>query len=340
MIRNKKIAFSISLVCFAALISGISIFLFHQARVFINTPLVQTGTEKIFAIAPGQSLKSIAANLEKDNLVSNGDYFVWYAKFKKAATRLKAGEYLLSPSQTPERILTVLLSGKVKLYRLTLPEGLSIKEVAKQAEKSNLCTSEEFIALCKDKDFINSFGIEAASLEGYLFPDTYLFPRKTDCKTLVATMVNRFKTIFLPDWEKRAQKLGFSVYEIVTLASIIEKETGDASERPVISSVFHNRLKKRMRLESDPTVIYGIKNFDGNIKRKHLREKTPYNTYRIKGLPIGPIANPGALSIHAALYPDTTDYLFFVSKKDTTHYFSKNIHEHNRAVRKYQLRKR
>ena len=131
--------------------------------------------------------------------------------------------------------------------------------------------------------------------------------------------------------------MGFTVHEIVTLASIIEKETGEASERPVISSVFHNRLEKGMRLESDPTVIYGIEDFDGNITRKDLRTPTPYNTYVIKGLPPGPIANPGKMSLQAALYPADTEYIFFVSKKDSTHKFSKTLKEHNRAVRKYQL---
>ena len=153
-------------------------------------------------------------------------------------------------------------------------------------------------------------------------------------------MVGHFKNVFTKKWQARAKSLGFSVHDIVTLASIIEKETGDAQERPVISSVFHNRLKKNMRLESDPTVIYGLKNFDGNIKRKHLKMVTPYNTYQIKGLPLGPIANPGALSLQAALNPAKTEYLFFVSKKDTTHQFSKTIQEHNRAVKKYQLRKK
>ena len=153
-------------------------------------------------------------------------------------------------------------------------------------------------------------------------------------------MVGHFKQVFTKKWQQIAQTMNFSVHDIVILASIIEKETGDASERPIIASVFHNRLKKGMRLESDPTVIYGIKNFDGNIKRKHLKMVTPYNTYQIKGLPLGPIANPGAKSLTAALNPSHSEYIFFVSKKDTTHQFSKTIQEHNKAVKKYQLRKK
>ena len=153
-------------------------------------------------------------------------------------------------------------------------------------------------------------------------------------------MTDRFNTVFTPEWKKRAADLKMSVHEIVTLASIIEKETGAESERPLIASVFHNRLKRKMRLETDPTVIYGISHFNGNLTRKDLATPTPYNTYTIRGLPPGPIANPGAKALEAALYPADTQYLFFVSKKDTTHQFSTNIKDHNRAVRKYQLRKR
>jgi UPF0755 protein len=152
-------------------------------------------------------------------------------------------------------------------------------------------------------------------------------------------MVNRFKEVYLAEWHDRASQLNWNVHHVVTMASIIEKETGAAFERPLIASVFHNRLEKKMRLSSDPTVIYGIKDFDGNLTRKHLSTPTPYNTYLRKGLPPGPIASPGAKAIEAALYPADTKYLYFVSKKDTTHQFSTNIRDHNAAVRKYQLRR-
>ena len=153
-------------------------------------------------------------------------------------------------------------------------------------------------------------------------------------------MVRRFQEVFTPAWEERARERKMTVHQVVTLASIIEKETGAPAERPVISSVFHNRLQKDMRLASDPTVIYGIKDFNGNLTRKDLTTPTPYNTYKIKGLPPGPIANPGADAIQAALYPADTDFLFFVSKRDGTHHFSKTYPEHEKAVRKYQLRRK
>jgi UPF0755 protein len=150
-------------------------------------------------------------------------------------------------------------------------------------------------------------------------------------------MVRRFRHFFTDDWKKQAEKLGLSIHQVVTLASIIEKETGAGDERPIIASVFHNRLKKGMRLESDPTVIYGIKDFDGNITRRHLVTPNPYNTYIIKGLPPGPIANPGLKALEAALFPDDTRFLYFVSKKDGSHQFSTSLKDHNRAVRKYQI---
>ena len=312
-------------------------FVYYQFTEFRQHPARVDAGQMLFKISPGQSLETIAIRLEKDGIITNQRFFIWLAMLEKADKKLQAGEYLLSGSQSPDALLTTLLSGKVRLYKLTIPEGLTITEIAGRIEKAGYCSRQAFIELCNDPQVVASFHIKGKSLEGFLYPDTYFFPGQTDCRTVAEAMVDRFKTVFTEEWRTRAKALGMNVYEVVTLASIIEKETGDASERPVIASVFHNRLKKKMRLESDPTVIYGIKNFDGNIRRIHLRTVTPYNTYQIKGLPAGPIANPGALAIKAALYPAETDYLFFVSKKDTTHYFSKTIKEHNRAVRKYQL---
>jgi UPF0755 protein len=336
---NLKILTFALFVLFILFFTG-GLFLYLDVSSFVKEPASPSAAEKVFTIAPGQSLKTIAKNLEKKSIISNKIYFSLFTKFKKAGKKLQAGEYILSAAKSPEQILTILIKGKVKLYRITIPEGLNIKEVAALVEKATLSTQKKFIALCHDKSFISSTGIKANSLEGYLFPDTYFFPRHTSCEKIITTMIGHFKIIFTEKWKTRAKNLGFSIHDIVTLASIIEKETGDAQERPLISSVFHNRLAKNMRLESDPTVIYGIKNFDGNIKRKHLKTVTPYNTYQIKGLPVGPIANPGALSLKAALYPVKSKYLFFVSKKDTTHKFSKTIQEHNHAVEKYQLRKK
>jgi UPF0755 protein len=213
-------------------------------------------------------------------------------------------------------------------------------QIAEAIEQQGIGSKTEFMQFATSPASALSFKIAADTLEGYLFPDTYFFPKGMSAESLAASMVERFENQFLPEWRVRADELKLSIHEVVTLASIIEKETGEASERPIISSVFHNRLKKNMRLESDPTVIYGIEDFDGNITRKHLKTATPYNTYTMKGLPPGPIANPGGASIQAALYPAKTDFLFFVSRKDRTHQFSTTIDEHNAAVRKYQLKRR
>ncbi|MCG8632450.1 MAG: endolytic transglycosylase MltG [Desulfobacterales bacterium] len=307
-------------------------------KAFLNAPAASDAPPRVFTITPGQSLDTIAQNLTREGLITDPLRFKLYTRFKKAATRIKAGEYQLSPAQTPDLILTALLTGRVKLYRFTVPEGLNLDEIALLAQKAGFCTSEKFLSLCRDIKFIRELNLPGHTLEGYLYPDTYYFPKNTGCRAVIKKMTATFDRVFSEKWKKRAKTLGFSVHEIVTLASIIEKETGDASERPLIASVFHNRLKKRMRLESDPTVIYGVDDYHGRIRYKHLRRKTPYNTYQMYGLPLGPIASPGALALEAALYPETSDYLFFVSKNDTTHQFSKNLRDHNKAVRKYQLK--
>ncbi|MEA1968696.1 MAG: endolytic transglycosylase MltG [Thermodesulfobacteriota bacterium] len=319
-----------------------SAFIWHMVQ-FTRTPFssstvkVPEPNKIIFHINPGESLLKISKNLEHEKIIKSSLLFQLYTRFTGDAGRLKAGEYTLSASMPPEKILQLIVKGKVKLYKLTIPEGLTIKETAKLVEKADFGTEENFISAARDKKFAKKMGIKADSFEGYLFPETYFFPKNATAKDIIIKMVKRFNIVFTPQWKNRGKEIGLSLHKIVILASIIEKETGDASERPIISSVFHNRLKKGMRLESDPTVIYGIPDFNGNITRKDLRTITPYNTYKIKGFPLGPIANPGKMSLKAALFPAETNYIFFVAKKDTTHKFSKNIREHNRAVRKYQL---
>ena len=305
---------------------------------FIKTPGSTQSKPVTFTVASGEHVDAIARNLQDQDLISNSTAFKFYVRIKKAGRRIKAGEYDMNSAMSPKAILALLISGKNKLYRLTIPEGLNMEEIAMLVEQAGgLCSSTHFLSICSDIKFINQLKIPGMTLEGYLFPDTYFFSKKTKCKTLIKKMVSTFDTTFNDTWKERAEEMGLSVHEVVILASIIEKETGNAEERPIISSVFHNRLKRNMRLESDPTVIYGVSDYDGRIRYKHLRRVTPYNTYKISGLPAGPIANPGAMALKAALYPAKTNYLFFVSKNDTTHQFSTNLRDHNRAVRKYQL---
>ncbi len=297
-------------------------------------------SEKVITVLPGQHFKMIASQLEGAGIIRDSLRFKLFARFKGYDKRIKAGEYRLSAALSPKQVLEIMVSGKVALYKITIPEGYNLVQIAGIVSKMGLAEAPVFIKSATDPAIVNALGVEADSLEGYLFPDTYHFPKGLPLDEIMGTMVNRFLEIFSTEWQERARQMDMSVHQVVTLASIIEKETGAAFERPLIASVFHNRLAKGMRLSSDPTVIYGIKNFDGNLTRKHLTTATPYNTYLNKGLPPGPIANPGLASLEAALYPAETDYLFFVSKKDSTHQFSTTFKEHNQAVRKYQLRKR
>jgi UPF0755 protein len=306
---------------------------------FINSPADATDNQATFIIRAGETFNELTARLKRKGIIASTTRFRLYSRMTGSDKRLKAGEYSLSATMTPAQILDMLVQGRSILYRLTIPEGYTIDQIAQEIARQGLGTAEEIQRLATNPLVAQSYAIEAQTLEGYLFPDTYYFPKDVEPAKIIAKMVEHFKAQFQPVWEQRAKELNFSVHQIVTLASIIEKETGAPSERPIIASVFHNRLKKKMRLESDPTVIYGIPNFDGNIKRHHLQTRTPYNTYKIRGLPPGPIANPGSASIEAALYPYETNFLFFVAKKDGTHQFSTNIKDHNRAVRKYQLRR-
>jgi UPF0755 protein len=313
--------------------------LYIDLTIYSDKPAYKETVKKIFIVARGQNFLSTADSLFRSGLIKNPFKFRILARIKGLDKRIQAGEYLLSSAMTPNIILETLAQGKVNLHKLTIPEGSNIDQIAAIAAEADFSAKEAFIQAATDTEFAHKKAIESDTFEGYLFPDTYFFSKDETPRKIISTMVERFWTKFKPEWIMRAQELGFTIHQVVILASIIEKETGAAFERPLISSVFHNRITRNMRLESDPTVIYGIKNFDGNLTRKHLKTPTPYNTYKKKGLPFGPITNPGLASLQAALFPADTDYLFFVSKRDTTHQFSTNLKDHNKAIRKYQLRK-
>jgi len=198
---------------------------------------------------------------------------------------------------------------------------------------------ESFHEHLTSPEIISQYNIEGPNLEGYLFPDTYTWSKDTDPVAVIRFFLHRFRQVFTPKMAKRASEMKLSEREVITIASIVEKETSDPRERPLISGVIHNRLKKRIPLQSDPTVIYGMPDFNGNLTKKDLRRYTPYNTYVIRGLPPGPISNPGIGSLMAALYPASVDYLYFVSKNDGTHHFSSTLKEHNAAVDRYQRRR-
>ena len=287
-------------------------------------------------IPQGASADKISEILENAGVIKSAKAFRYLVKFRKAGPRLKAGEQVLDANLSADEIIKALVQGRFKMYPVTIPEGLTMKEIASLMAAKGKADANEFLALCHDKEFIKTLDIgNEDSLEGYLFPETYNFRKTVTAREIIKAMVARFHQV----WKKyaiKAQVNPLSRHQIITLASIVEKETGAAEERPMIAKVFLNRLEKGMRLETDPTVIYGIQNFNGNLTRKDLKTEHPYNTYVIAGLPPGPIANPGEASIRAVLEPANVDYLYFVSKNDGTHHFSKTLKEHNRAVNKYQ----
>lgn len=326
----KRVFFLVSLLLFL-----IVLLLFVGAWLFLVIPAEEEGMEQVVLVQEGLSLNEVANELEKRNIIVNKTLFGLWGKTMGFSRRIKAGEYRLGPNMPPIRILETLTSGAVITYPVTFPEGYTIEQIADVLDRNGLVEKEEFVSLAHDPAVLKKYNITGPSLEGYLYPDTYHLARGISSSAVVDAMVNRFRQLTGP-LEKRAEAVGMTMEDVIILASIVEKETGLAEERPMIASVFLNRLKQGMRLESDPTVIYGIKDFNGNLTRKDLREPTLYNTYLIRGIPIGPIANPGFEAIKAVLFPEETDYLYFVSRNDGSHHFSKTLSEHNEAVRLYQ----
>jgi len=311
----------------------LGLFYFQASRPVSDNNQLQT-----FEIKHGMTLNKVSKELSHQGLIRSSSAFQAIALLQEKQKLIMVGEYNISPSMLPMEILQRITSGKTILHPVTIPEGYRIIEIGDILEKNGLADKEMFIKQTKNIELLK--GIAKISLEGYLFPETYHFGKFTNEKSIVKIMVDTFQERALnKKFLNRASEMGFSYHEIITLASLIEKETGKDSERKQISSVFHNRLKKNMLLQTDPTVIYAIENFDGNIKKRHLKIDSPYNTYLYKGLPPGPISSPGLKSIIAALYPANTSNLYFVSRRDGSHQFSSTLNEHNQAVEKYQLRK-
>jgi len=304
------------------------------------SPAADAGApEVIFVVEPGDSLGRVAQNLERVGLVRNGGMAEGYARLLGLSPRLRAGEYALSASMSPRAIFGHIASGQVVTHPVVVPEGFTTAQIAERLQAEGLADAASFSAVCADSAFARELGVPGTSLEGFLFPETYRFPRKLEPREIARAMVAEFFTAWKP-LAPEAEKRGLSLHEVVTLASIVEKETGAPDERPLIASVFANRLARGMRLESDPTTIYGIPDFDGNLRRRDLENETnPYNTYRIAGLPPGPIANPGIASLRAVVEPAQTQYLYFVSRNDGTHIFSRSYAEHVNAVNRHQRKR-
>jgi UPF0755 protein len=298
---------------------------------------VTSGQDVIVTIPKGAALSQVGTILQEHDVISNRLVFKLVALIRGEQRTIKAGDYALKTGSDAGEVLDQLISGKTLMFSITVPEGYDMFQVAALFEKQGITSKEEFLQAARDPKFLKELGLEGSTLEGYLFPDTYFFrfSEKADFRLVVRKMVQRFYQVYDKDVRPIAERYSWSTVQVVTLASLVEKEAR-ASEHSLVSAVFHNRLKKNMLLQSDPTVIYGIKPMGSKITRADLNLKHPYNTYQISGLPPGPIANPGRASLIAAVKPEDVDYLYFVAKNDGTHQFSSNLKEHNHWVDLYQ----
>lgn len=319
---------------------AITFFLLTGILVYLAlfTPVSSESKWKEVMIPKGATYSHGTAILKEEGIIKNRFPLLVLGRLTTIDKKLKAGYYNLNTSMTIMEIFNRLRKGMIVQYVITIPESCMLEDIKLKLKAVKLVNDDSW-QLVKDKDFLDSLDVDAPSLEGYLYPDTYNFAKGISPNDIFSIMVQRLRENFDQSLQKRARELGMNENEVLTLASIIEKEAAVDSERALISAVYHNRLKKDMRLEADPTVVYGIKKISDGITKADLRRKTPYNTYLRKGLPPAPIASPGIKSIKAALYPANVDYIYFVSKNDGTHYFSNNSKEHEQAVAIFQRKR-
>jgi UPF0755 protein len=308
----------------------------------LNAPYRGFSGEEVFVeIPPGAGVSGIATRLANAGVVSSPVVFRIAARLSGEERKLQAGEYRFAEAATPGSIVSRLARGDVYAHIVTFREGLTMWEMADVFAASRIGTAAEFLTEARNPARIKDLDSRATSLEGYLFPDTYRMPRAAGAKGTVDAMVDGFRRQFGADLRAEAAGQGLTVHETVTLASIVEKETGQAQERPMVAAVYHNRLRIKMPLQCDPTVIYALqlaRRWNGNLTRDDLAMNSPYNTYRFPGLPPGPIASPGRASIEATIRPADVSYLYFVSKNDGTHVFASTLAEHNRNVQQWQVK--
>lgn len=295
------------------------------------TSAVSRDDTVLYIIEPGTTLSEVAARLEEEGVIRHAGLFKILARLNGADRGINAGRYEIEPGMDAAGILDMLVSGRITADRVTIPEGLIIQETARIIRAGIGVDSTTFVGLATDSAVAHELGVEASTLEGYLFPATYRFYPEMSPEEVLKTMTDRFRSTITETYRIRADELGYTIHEIMTLASIVEQEARVAAERDTISGVFHNRLKRGMLLEADPTVKFGIGRPDMRLYEKHLSHPSPYNTYVHAGLPPGPICSPGEASIRAALYPVEVPYLFFVARGDGSHIFSITNQEHNRA---------
>ena len=298
---------------------------------FIYTP-ISPGRPIRMDITFGTSAWQISKTLAKEHVITDAPAFMSIAMLTKRARNLQAGTYVFEGRHYPLEVMDILYLGKSLRYKITVPEGSDIFAIGDILTTTGMFSRKEFINTAQKRSTAEFFGLNAPSMEGFLFPDTYYLGPNMTAMEIISRMVGRYRTVYTLDMQARARRIGLSDLEVITLASMIEKEARSSVEKPVISSVFHNRLRLRMPLQSDPTAIYGIEGFRLTITPEDLRRNSPYNTYLNKGLPPGPICNPGKDAILAALWPAETTHLYFVSKGNGYHYFSSSFRDHNAAI--------
>jgi UPF0755 protein len=298
------------------------------------------GEEQFVEIPAGSGTSAIGRRLVGAGVVRDTVTYRLALWLSGRARHLQAGDYRFEGAMTAREVLEKLARGDVDRISITFPEGLTILEMSWIFEAHGLGPAEAFVEAARNAQPAAEFDPAARNLEGYLFPDTYAVSRRTDAAHLVLAMLERFEHVLTPAVRQAATSRGLTVRQMVTLASLVEKETARADERPLVASVYANRLQKKMGLQCDPTVIYALQQaglFDGNLRRDDLLFDSPYNTYRYAGLPPGPIASPGKASLEAAAHPAETEFLYFVSRNDGTHEFARTLEEHNRNVQRFQV---
>ncbi len=321
-----------------AMLSVTLLLLYQDYRRFLQTP-VNLQKPLIFTIKKGMSFAEVNKRLISANLVGNSLYFEFLARFSGSTRQIRSGEYEILPGLKPAELLELFVSGKAIQYAFTLIEGWNVREMLRAMHRNefieNTLNSDNAVELAK------ALAYPETNAEGLFLSETYHFHRGITDRELLEKARQHLRSVLREEWQNRTEDLPYqNPYQALTMASIIEKETGFAGERKIIAGVFVRRLEKNMKLQTDPTVIYAMgKQFDGNIRKRDLDIDSPYNTYRYTGLPPGPIALVGREAIHAALNPIKGKYLYFVSKGDGSHYFSETLREHQQAVAKYQLKR-
>ena len=290
-------------------------------------------------IKPQTGAFDIAKTLKEAHVIRSRFAFLVVAVARGTQRHLLAGEYEFAPGLSLLEVVRRIEQGKGLVNQVTIPEGFSARQIAELLHEKGLIDQNRFMTLLQDRQLLAQYGVDGQSLEGYLFPDTYRLVRGLREEAIIGLMAQRFAEVFGPAERARAKELKMSLTNVVTLASLIEREAKADEERPLISAVFHNRLRLGMPLQSDPTVLYGLSRFSGKLTKANLQAPSPYNTYLHPGLPPGPIASPGRASVMAALYPASSRYLYFVSRNDGTHAFSTTLREHDAMVRRYQVRR-